>query len=93
MNEKKPTLGVKETKSDKPVSNGGMRPKNPAANVLPTEGYVLEIDGKLKSEYATSEQASKAGSELKKKYPQIQVKIFDAKARTRIAVELPVLAE
>ena len=88
--EEKPVLKAKEIKGEKPEANGTTRPKNPSANVLPTEGYVLEIDGKFKSEYATSEQATKAGSELKKKYPQIQVKIFDAKERTRTVVELSV---
>jgi len=88
MNEKKPSLGVKETKTEQPVSNGGTRPKNPSANILPTEGYVLEIDGKFKTEYATLEEATKAGLELKKKFPYIQVKIYDAKARTRAVVEL-----
>jgi hypothetical protein len=88
MNEKKPSLGAKETKIEQPVSNGGTRPKNPSANILPREGYVLEIDGKFKTEYVTSEEALKAGLELKKKYPQIQVKVYDAKNRTRTAVEL-----
>jgi hypothetical protein len=89
MNEKKPALGVKEKKTEQPVSNGRTRPKNPSANILPTEGYVLEIDGKFKTEYVTSGAAMKAGLELKKKYPQIQVKVYDAKERTRTAVELP----
>ena len=62
--------------------------KNPSANVLPTEGYVLEVDGKFKSGYESSEVASKAGLELKKKYPYIQVKVYDAKERTRTLVEL-----
>ena len=60
-----------------------------SANILPSAGYVLEIDGKFKTEYVTSEEAIKAGLELKKKYPQIQVKVYDAKNRTRTAVELP----
>jgi hypothetical protein len=88
MNEKKPSLGVKEAKTEQPVSNGGARPKNPSANVLPTEGYVLEIDGKFKTEYVTSEEALKAGLELKKKFPFIQVKVYGAKERTRTPVEL-----
>ena len=88
MNEKKPSLGAKETKIEQPVSNGGTRPKNPSANVLPTEGYVLEIDGKFKSEYVTSEEALKAGLEFKKKFPFIQVKVYGAKERTRTPVEL-----
>src|SRR5450830_1305973 len=101
MNEKKPSLGVKEAKTEQPVSNDtkrlkdpsanvpATRPKNPSANVLPSEGYVLEIDGKFKTEYVTSAEALKAGLELKEKYPQIQVKVYDAKKRTRTAVELP----
>jgi hypothetical protein len=89
MNVKKPPLVMKEKTTEQPASNGTTRPKNPSANVLPTEGYVLEIDGKFKSEYESSEAAMKAGLELKKKYPQIQVKVYDAKERTRTLVELP----
>ncbi len=66
MNVKKPTLAMKETTVDQPANNGTTRPKNPSANVLPTEGFVLEIDGKFKSDYKTSADASKAGLELKK---------------------------
>jgi hypothetical protein len=88
MNEKKPSLGMKEKTVEQHVSNDTKRPRNPSANVLPTEGYVLEIDGKFKSEYESSKQAMKAGLELKKKFPHIQVKVFDAKERTRTLVEL-----
>jgi len=89
VNVKKPPLKVKETAVEQPVDNGTKRPRNPSAITIPTEGYVLEIDGKLKSVFETSGAATKAASELKKKYPQIQVKIFDAKARARTLVELP----
>ncbi len=88
MNMKKPTLGVKEPAVEQPASNGSTRPKNPSANTIPSEGYVLEIDGKFKSEFETSEAAMKAALELKKKYPQIQVNMYDAKAHTRTLVEL-----
>jgi hypothetical protein len=117
MNEKKPSLGIKEAKSEQPVSNSttrqkdpsaslfaikqknppadvpATRPKNPSANVLPSEGFVLEIDGKFKSEYETSEAAMKAGLELKKKFPYIQVKVYSAKERTRKLVTLPEQSE
>ena len=65
------------------------KPKNLRANVLPNEGFGLEIDGKMKSQHATLEAATKAGLELKMKFPLIQVKTFDAKERTRTPVELP----
>ena len=89
MSVKRPTLAMKETAVGHPVNNGTTRPKNPSANVLPTEGFVLEIDGKFKSDYKTSEDASKAGFELKKKFPFIQVIIYAAKERTRTLVTLP----
>jgi hypothetical protein len=88
MNVKKPPLVMKEKATEQPANNGTTRPKNTSANLRPTEGYILEIDGKFKSEYENSEAALKVGLELKKKYPHIQVKVYDAKERTRTPVEL-----
>ena len=88
MNIKKPALGMKEPTVEQPASNDTKRPKNPSASTIPSEGYVLEIDGKLKSEFETSEAAMKSALELKKKYPQIQVNVYDAKERVRTLVEL-----
>jgi hypothetical protein len=65
------------------------RPKNLRANTIPTEGYGLEVDGKMKSQHASSDAAFSAGLELKKKFPVIQVKVFAAKEQTRTIVELP----
>ena len=86
MNMKKPVLGMKEPTGEQSAGNG-TRPKNPSANTVPSEGYVLEIDGKFKSEIETSEAAMKAAW-LNKKYPQIQVNVYDAKEHTRTLVEL-----
>ena len=86
---KNPLANVFTTKP-KPLSDdvSATRPKNPPSNVRPTEGYILEVDGKFKSDFESSEAAMKAGLELKKKYPHIQVKVYDAKERTRTLVEL-----
>ena len=88
MSTKKPTLGMKEPTVEQPANTDTVRPKNPPAGTIPSEGYVLEIDGKFKSEFETSEAAMKSGLELKKKYPQIQVNVYDAKGRARTLVEL-----
>jgi hypothetical protein len=88
MNVKKSPLVMKEKATEQPANNGTTRPKNPPANLRPTEGYVIEVDGKFKSEFESSEAAMKAGLELKKKYPHIQVKVYDAKERTRTLVQL-----
>jgi len=86
MNVKKPPLVMKGKETEQFADNGTTRPKNPRANVLPTDGFVLQIDGKFKSEYETEEQATKAGLELKKKYPFLQVIVYDAKEQTRALV-------
>ena len=88
MSTKKPTLGMKEPTVEQPANTDTVRPKNPPAGTIPSEGYVLEIDGKLKSEFDTSEAAMKSALELKKKYPQIQVAVYDAKEHARTLVEL-----
>jgi len=46
-------------------------------NFLRPECYVLEIDGKIKSEYGIFTEALKAGLELKQKYPHSEVKVHD----------------
>ena len=84
---KDPLANILSTKSKNPSAEvSATRPKNPPANLPPTEGYALEIDGKIKSEYETSEEAMKAGLELKKKFPQVQVIVCGAKKQTRTLV-------
>jgi hypothetical protein len=80
---------LKSTMIEKHVSEDEARPKNLKANVLPVDGYGLEVDGRVKSQYETAEAASRAALELKQKYPHIQVMVFGAKERIRTAVELP----
>jgi hypothetical protein len=52
------------------------------ADVLPSDGYVVELGGKFNSEYGSITGALKAGLELKNKDPQAQVKVYDASERT-----------
>jgi hypothetical protein len=79
---------MKEPTVEQSASSDTTRPKNPSANTIPSEGYVLEVDGKFKSEFDTSEAAMKSALELKKKYPQIQINVYDAKEHVRTLVEL-----
>jgi len=88
VNIKKPALGMKEPIVEPSTNNETARPKNPPVGTIPSKGYVLEIDGKFKSEFETSEAAMKSALQLKKKYPQIQVNVYDAKERARTLVEL-----
>jgi hypothetical protein len=60
------------------MSEDTKMPTSPRANAIPTDGYVLSIDGKLKAQYKTSKEAMAAGSKLKQSFPVIQVEVFDA---------------
>jgi len=71
------------------VSSKKEKPANLRANVTPNDGYVLSVDGKLKTRFETSEEAMTAGLKLKQNYPVVQVAIFDATARSYAPVVLP----
>jgi hypothetical protein len=63
-------------------------PENLRANAVPTDGYVLSVDGKLKTRYETSKEAVTAAEKLKQNFPVIQVAVFDAAERMYSPVEL-----
>ena len=64
------------------------KPENLRANAVPTDGYVLSVDGKLKTRYETSKEAVTAGAKLKQNFPVIQVAVFDAAERSYTPVEM-----
>ena len=59
------------------------------ADVLMTVGFGLEVDGRMKTTFATKEAADKSALNIKTKYPMLQVKVYDAAKKTRTLVELP----
>ena len=70
------------------MSSKNEKPANLRANVTPNDGYVLSVDGKLKTRFDTSDEAMTVGLELKQKYPVVQVAVFDATARSYAPVVL-----
>ena len=56
---------------------------------LPASGYALEVDGRLKTEFATRDGARAGAEELEKRFPTLQVRIYDAQAKAREEVQLP----
>jgi hypothetical protein len=63
------------------------QPRNPPPSSVPTEGFSVEVDGKIKSEYPTAEAAAKVGADLKRRFPVLQVTIYDAASKTRTLIE------
>ena len=48
---------------------------------LPANGYALVVDGQTKKEFDTRDGALKSARELKARFPNLQVKVFDAENR------------
>ena len=48
---------------------------------LPTSGYALIVDGHAKLEFKTQDSAIQAAKDLKKRFPNLQVKVYDADRR------------
>ncbi len=55
---------------------------------LPTSGFALEVDGRLKTHFATQEGARQGAEELKRRFPMLQVRIYDAAAKARLDLPL-----
>src|SRR5262249_20713218 len=55
---------------------------------LPASGYALEVDGRLKAEFATKDGARAGGEELKKRFPMLQIRIFDAQTNAREEIQI-----
>jgi hypothetical protein len=54
-----------------------------------TEGFGLEVDGRMKTVFPTAESAQKNARELKAKFRMVQVKVYDAVKKTETLIELP----
>ena len=57
------------------------------ADIAPSDGYALVVDGHFKTEFAEEKAAKKAATELLAKYPMLQIEIYDASSRSRTLVK------
>ena len=69
------------------MSDSDKRSRAMRADLPPTEGFALQVDGKFKLDYPDMASAMKVARELKKKFPVIQVAVYDAAAKTRTPVD------
>ncbi|WP_439364219.1 hypothetical protein ACNJYD_30740 [Bradyrhizobium sp. DASA03005] len=56
---------------------------------VPASGYALEVDGLLKAEFATRDGARAGREELKKRFPMLQIKIYEAQTNAREEIWIP----
>ena len=63
-------------------------PMSRTGNGLPTSGYALVVDGLAKREFDTQDRALKAARDLKRRFPMLQVKVYDAESKQSETIEL-----
>jgi hypothetical protein len=49
---------------------------------LPNDGYALIIDGRVKTEFETRQGADEGARDLKRRFPALKIRVYDALART-----------
>ena len=65
------------------------KPKNVhRADITPSSGFILEIDGRMKKQFETESDARTAALELKSRFPMLQVMVYDAVEKVRVPVSL-----
>ncbi|NOJ46034.1 hypothetical protein [Bradyrhizobium archetypum] len=55
---------------------------------LPTSGYALIVDGHAKREFKTQSSAIQAAKGLKTRFPNLQIKVYDAQAKRAEQIEI-----
>ena len=56
-----------------------LQPRNiTRADLVMTEGFGLQVDGRMKTVFPTLQAAQKRASDLKTEFPMLQVKVYDA---------------
>lgn len=86
----KKTISQESKNEDIKLEETG-RPKNLLANAVPTDGYILAVDRKMKTRYESSNEAMTAALKLKRSFPLIQIAVYDAAQRVYTPVETQAL--
>ncbi|OSI80347.1 hypothetical protein [Bradyrhizobium canariense] len=58
------------------------------ADLAPSTGYAIVVDGRLKTEFVDENAATKAAVELLAKYPMLRIEVYDAASKSRKLVRL-----
>ena len=55
---------------------------------LPQSGYAVVVDGQVKTEFKTKEGAQNGARDLKRRFPMLQIKVYDAETKLIQDIEL-----
>jgi hypothetical protein len=66
------------------------QPRNTTrADLIPTEGFGLEVDGRIKTVFPTLQAALKRARDLQAEFPMLRIRVYDAAEKTSTLLELP----
>ena len=57
------------------------------ADLMPTEGFGLQVDGRMKMVFPTLQAALKRAHDVKAEFPMLQIKVYDAAEKTSTLLE------
>jgi hypothetical protein len=64
-----------------------IQPRNSQrADIIPINGFAMVVDGKLKTNFDDEASATRAGSELRARFPMLQIEVYDATTRVRTKI-------
>jgi hypothetical protein len=56
------------------------------ADIAPSDGFALVVDGRIKTKYDDEATAKKAATDLLGRFPKLQVQIYNAATKTRSGI-------
>jgi hypothetical protein len=57
------------------------------ADVVPVDGFVIEVDGRLKQRFDDKSAAQNAALQLKQRFSMLQVRVYDAIEKSRALID------
>jgi hypothetical protein len=63
-----------------------VKPPPPRADIPPTEGYTLLVDGHFKNQFDDLARARAAACDLLGRFPMLRIEIYDAAGKARLPV-------
>jgi hypothetical protein len=52
--------------------------------IRPTTGFAIEIDGRITTEFSTKEKPERSAIELKRRFPMLQIRVYEAETRSPV---------
>ena len=71
------------------IENGSLFPSmQKMVSNFPASGYALVVDGRIKTEFSTKEGAEQGAFDLKRRFPSLQIGVYDAHAKRTEVIKL-----